>query len=105
MIVSKRPMRYFVALSACLSLTGLVSLVAATQISQPVGVAQIDVTPDYPVRLSGFGGRRAESEGVTQRIFAKAIAFANSEQGPAILITADNICVPDEITQEVAQRL
>src|SRR5690349_595494 len=32
-----------------------------------VGVAQVDITPtQYPVRLSGFGFRRTESEGVTQ---------------------------------------
>src|SRR6516225_10149296 len=26
-----------------------------------VGVARVDITPDYPVRLSGFGFRRTES--------------------------------------------
>ncbi|HYE30854.1 MAG TPA: neutral/alkaline non-lysosomal ceramidase N-terminal domain-containing protein, partial [Methylomirabilota bacterium] len=70
-----------------------------------VGVAQVDITPGYPVRLSGFGFRRDESEGVTQRIYAKALAFENKDAGPAILITADNLCVPDEITREVAKRL
>ena len=70
-----------------------------------VGVARIDITPDYPVRLSGFGFRRAESEGMTQRIWAKAIAFADEQQGPAILITTDNLGVPDEITQQIAERL
>ena len=34
-----------------------------------VGAAAVDITPDYPVRLSGFGFRRAESEGVTQKIW------------------------------------
>jgi hypothetical protein len=70
-----------------------------------VGLAQVDITPDYPVRLSGFGNRRTESEGVTQKIWAKAMAFPDPAAGPAILITADNLCVPDEITQEVARRL
>ena len=70
-----------------------------------VGVARIDITPDYAVRLSGFGFRRAESEGVTQRIWAKAIAFADEQNGPAILITTDNLGVPDEITEQVAKRL
>ncbi len=70
-----------------------------------VGVARVDITPDYPVRLSGFGFRRAESEGVTQRIWAKAIAFADGQNGPAILITTDNLGVPDAMTQEVANRL
>ncbi len=71
----------------------------------PVGVARVDITPEYPVRLSGFGFRRAESEGVTQRIWAKALVFADPTEGPAVLITADNLCVPDDVRSEVAQRL
>ena len=43
------------------------TMLAAETVYQ-VGVAQIDITPDYPVRLSGFGFRRTESEGVTQKI-------------------------------------
>jgi hypothetical protein len=70
-----------------------------------VGVAEADITPNYPVRLSGFGGRRAESEGVTQKIWAKALAIADEQRGPAILITSDNLCVPDEVTAEIARRL
>jgi hypothetical protein len=70
-----------------------------------VGVARVDITPNYPVRLNGFGFRRAESEGVTQKIWAKALVFADEKEGPAILIATDNLCVPDEITKEVASRL
>ena len=70
-----------------------------------VGVARVDITPDYPVRLSGFGFRRAESEGVTHKIWAKALAVGDEKEGPAILIAADNLCVPDEITKEIASRL
>ncbi len=81
------------------------SLVAAEAPGLRVGVAQLDITPDYPVRLSGFGFRRTESEGITQRIFAKALVFADDRLGPALLITTDNLCVPDEITAEIAQRL
>jgi len=70
-----------------------------------IGLSAVDITPDYPVRLSGFGVRRAESEGVTQRIWAKAFAFQDAVKGPLILITTDNLCVPDQITQEIARRL
>lgn len=70
-----------------------------------VGVSRVDITPDYPVRLSGFGFRRAESEGVTQRIWAKALVFGDPVEGPAVLITAENLCVPDEVRLEVARRL
>jgi hypothetical protein len=77
----------------------------AEEQSLKVGVAQVDITPDYPIRLSGFGFRRAESEGVTQKVWAKALAFGDAQEGPAIIITTDNLCVPDDITQEVARRL
>src|SRR5262249_10201496 len=52
-----------------------------------VGVAKIDITPDYPVRLSGFASRRNESEGVRQKIWAKALAISTDENKPALLIT------------------
>ncbi len=68
-----------------------------------VGVAQVDITPAYPVRLSGFGFRRTESEGVTQKIWAKALAVGDEE--PAVLITVDNLGVPARIVDEVAKRL
>src|SRR5215213_258181 len=84
----------------------------ATAAELKVGVAVVDITPDYTVRLSGFGFRRAESEGVTQRIWAKAIAFdAAGEKGPAeaagpaVLVCVDNLGVPLSMTREVAGRL
>jgi putative membrane-bound dehydrogenase-like protein len=70
-----------------------------------VGVAQIDITPAYPVRLSGFGFRRTESEGVTHPIWAKALAIDDGKNGPAVLITTDNLGVPDQLVNEVAGRL
>src|SRR4051812_16745555 len=70
-----------------------------------VGVARRDVTPDYPVRLSGFGGRRTESEGVTAPIYARAIAIGSDDDGPALLIVVDNVGISDSIVAEVARRL
>ena len=46
-----------------------------------VGVAQIDITPDYPIRLNGYGSRRTESEGIVQRIWAKALAIGSDDDG------------------------
>jgi putative membrane-bound dehydrogenase-like protein len=68
-----------------------------------VGVARIDITPDYPVRLSGFGFRRAESEGVTNRIWAKALAIGREQ--PVLILTVDNCGVPASLVNEVARRL
>ncbi len=70
-----------------------------------VGVAEVDVTPDYPVRLNGYGGRRAESEGVEQRIRAKALAIGSDAEGSFVLITMDNCGVPEWIRTELLKRL
>ena len=70
-----------------------------------VGVAKVDITPDYPVRLNGFASRRAESEGVRQQLWAKALAIGTDKEGAAVLIAVDNLGVPDQLVQELAARL
>ncbi|HSG71635.1 MAG TPA: hypothetical protein VLA12_14535, partial [Planctomycetaceae bacterium] len=67
------------SLSVCLALFSIGEL-NAEPIRWTVGVATVDITPDYPVRLNGFGFRREESEGVRQRIHAKALAIGNSDE-------------------------
>ncbi|HUG90704.1 MAG TPA: neutral/alkaline non-lysosomal ceramidase N-terminal domain-containing protein [Planctomycetaceae bacterium] len=70
-----------------------------------VGVAAVDITPDYPVRLSGFGFRRTESEGVGQPIWAKALAISHGDEPPAVLVTVDNLGIPASMVEDLARRL
>lgn len=70
-----------------------------------VGTAKVDITPNYPIRLSGFGFRRQESEGVTHPIWAKALAIGAEGESPAILVTVDNLGVPDYMVCDLAKRL
>ena len=91
-------------LLACLLLLWpLAGFAAETLI--PAGATTIDITPDYPVRLSGYGNCRAPSSGVSQHIFAKALALGSDEEGPAILVTVDNVGVPASMRAEVLRRL
>lgn len=77
----------------------------AADTTRQVGAASVDITPDYPVRLSGYGGRRLPNTGVSQRIFAKALAIGSDEEGPAVLVTVDNCGVPASMRAEVLRRL
>lgn len=71
-----------------------------------VGLARIDVTPDTPIRLSGFGSRLTESTGVRAPIFARAMAIRSEAGGePVVLITVDSLCIPAYLRDDVAQRL
>lgn len=78
--------------------------VGAEQLYQ-AGVARLDITPDYPIRLTGYAARKSESEGVTQRLWAKALAIGSVTEHPAILITVDNCGVPANVRDEVVARL
>lgn len=75
-----------------------------------VGLSKVDITPAYPVRLNGFGGRRDESEGITQRIYAKAIAMSERSGGkdagdPMVIVTVDNLGIRLSMVEEVSRRL
>ena len=70
-----------------------------------VGVAEVDITPDYPIRLSGYGSRRAESDGIIQRIWSKALAIGSDTDDPVVLVTVENCGLPDELTEEVSRRI
>jgi putative membrane-bound dehydrogenase-like protein len=113
MCISKRPAILILLIAAIVFDTHEVAAQKIdTEETYQVGVAKADITPTYPIRLSGFGFRRTESEGVTQRIWAKALAIENpgvpgrvSAPGPVILITVDNLGVPAYLVDEVADRL
>ena len=69
-----------------------------------IGVASIDITPRTPIRLTGYAGRKTESEGVEQKLYAKALAIGTPD-GPAVLITVDHLGVVASVVDEVAARL
>src|SRR2546422_10702166 len=96
-------LRTTIALSGFAVLLSALPALAQQPEKYAVGVSKIDITPAYPVRLSGFGFRRTESEGVTQRIWAKALVIDDGE--PAVLLSVDNLGLPATMVQEVATRL
>jgi hypothetical protein len=72
----------------------------------PVGVAVADVTPRFPIRLNGYGSRKAESEGVATPLKAKALAIGGDDGGPpALLLTVENCGIPAHVTEAVAAKL
>jgi hypothetical protein len=90
---------------ATLAMICLTAAAAQENALLTIGVARIDIAPDYPVRLHGYGGRRTNSEGIAQHLFAKALAFGTDQEGASILFTVDNLGVSGAVTDEVAARL
>ncbi len=99
-------MRFLTAwltLLGCTLAPALAESVTASTYS--VGVAQVNITPSYPVRLSGFNlpNRREECSSVLHPIWAKALAIGAKE--PLVLIAVDTCGIPARMTQAVAERL
>ncbi|MES2469436.1 MAG: neutral/alkaline non-lysosomal ceramidase N-terminal domain-containing protein [Verrucomicrobiota bacterium] len=69
------------------------------------GAAKVDITPEYPIRLSGYGARTKQSDGIGQRLWAKALAFGKTQEDTAVLVTVDNVGVPGTVTEEVYNRV
>ena len=69
------------------------------------GIATVDVTPTFPVRLNGFGNRTRESQGVRQPLFIKALAIGTTDADTVIILTADTLGIPADLTNRIAARL
>jgi hypothetical protein len=101
-----RPHRLLVALLICLA--GRSAFGEPTAKATPplrVGVAQVDVTPDFPIRLTGYAARTSESQGVQEHLYARSLAIGSNARDACVLVTIDNTGIPASLTDAVAQRL
>ena len=56
-----------------------------------VGLASVKITPDEPVRMSGYASRTQPSQGVALDLYAKALAIEDHEGNRSVLVTSDVI--------------
>ena len=88
-----------------LIITPLFTILFAQSHPIQVGTAKIDITPKEAIRLTGYADRLTESEGVAQKIWARAIAFGSDEQEPTLLITVDLLGVAAYWGEQLADSL
>ena len=88
--------------SACASATSRPPAAGAAVLS--VGVSEIDITPEEPIRRTGYGNRVEPTADVRQRLWARALAFGDGRRA-AVLITVDLIGVSSSVSDGVARRL
>jgi hypothetical protein len=69
------------------------------------GVARKVITPSGPIWMSGYAARTQPSEGVIHDLWAKALALQDPGGGRVVIVTADLIGLPREVSEEVAARV
>ncbi len=63
-----------------------------------VGAAKVDITPQKPVLLAGYGSRKDLSTGVHDNLYARAFAFENRGK-KLVLVTMDLISAYENLQQ------
>src|SRR5438874_9701598 len=69
------------------------------------GVAAIDITPQEPIWMAGYGNRTKPSEGVLQKIYAKALVLEDETGARTVLVTSDLLGFIKEVSDPIAERV
>lgn len=67
------------------------------------GTAKVDITPEEPIRLSGYGNRVEPFESVVQKVWARALAIG--EENPVVLVSVDTVAIPVPVCENAAAAL
>src|SRR5271154_1886418 len=70
-----------------------------------VGLAQIKITPEQPVFLSGYASRNKPYEKIENDLFAKALILEDAQKNRAVLVTSDLIGFTAAIADPICERL
>ncbi|MCC9607589.1 neutral/alkaline non-lysosomal ceramidase N-terminal domain-containing protein [Blastopirellula sp. JC732] len=70
------------------------------------GTAKVEITPDYPIMLSGYASRGLQEVSETiQPLYARALAVGEPGKLPVVLMMVDNCGVPASVSDAVSREL
>jgi Neutral/alkaline non-lysosomal ceramidase, N-terminal len=78
---------------------------AAGEPEWKVGFAQIKITPEQPMLMSGYAGRTKPFEKVGQDLYAKALVLEDREGRRGVIITSDLLGFPAAVAEPICERL
>jgi putative membrane-bound dehydrogenase-like protein len=70
-----------------------------------VGAAKTDITPDLPLRLSGYGSRAIPTADVEDRLFARAMTLKHADLPPLVIVSIDAIGLSASLTDQIHSQL
>jgi hypothetical protein len=70
-----------------------------------VGIAVRDITPELPIRLAGYAGRKREADKVDQPLLVQALALKNLSGERFVFVALDNCEVSHAFMQPVLKQL
>src|SRR3954464_9915731 len=94
----------------CLVITFAVSfalhdIASAAEKQWQAGVAKVNITPELPIWLSGYGGRNRPAHRQHDELWAKFLVIEDAAGHRAALVTMDLVGMPRDISQAVCQHI
>src|SRR6188508_2447960 len=68
------------------------------------GAAKVDITPQEPVPLAGYGGKTRMSDRVVHPISIKALALRDDSGATSVLVTADLVGLSTKMVDRIAKQ-
>ncbi len=78
---------------------------STTNVVIEIGTGRIDITPDYPIRLTGYGNRTRVFDSVEQKLWGKALLLHQKGKQTMVWVTVDLVGFPGFLSDELFQRL
>jgi len=95
-------MRFLTRINIAICCLALTSVEAA---SWKAGTARVDITPQKPIWMAGYGGRTKPSEGKIHSLWAKALALEDARGHRAVIIGTDTLGMTKSIYETIKTRL
>jgi hypothetical protein len=70
-----------------------------------VGLAQVKVTPEHPVLMSGYAGRTKPFTKVTADLYVKAMVLEDAQGQRGVLVTSDLLGFPAAVAEPICERI
>ncbi|MGD0536581.1 MAG: neutral/alkaline non-lysosomal ceramidase N-terminal domain-containing protein [Verrucomicrobiota bacterium] len=79
--------------------------IAAVNSNPEIGIAVRDITPELPIRLAGYAGRKRAADKLDQPLLVEALALKNLSGKRFVFVALDNCEVSHAFMQPVLQQL
>jgi len=94
-----------VALALCLAAFAPIPGIAAAGPTPTVGIAVRDITPELPIRLAGYAGRKRPADKVEHPLLVQALALKNLSGERFVFVALDNCEVSHAFMQPLLRQL
>jgi hypothetical protein len=94
-----------IGLGVVIVLSLITTSARADEPSWKAGVARVNISPELPIWLSGYGGRDKPAMTKHDELWAKALVIEDAAGQRAALVTMDLVGIDRGLSQEVCQRI